>query len=61
MVEKRARSMTDDDVQALADELENRLTNRFYGNIGRGFWSIVWRAIVLGCLAIAAYGSMKGH
>lgn len=61
MVEKRARSMTDDDVQALADELETRLANRFYGNLGRGLWSMVWRAIVLGCLAVAAYGSMRGH
>lgn len=54
------RNLTDDDVKALADELEDRLTNRFYGNLGRGMWSLAWRAIVLAILGIIAFGSLKG-
>lgn len=61
MVERRTRSMTDDDIQALADEIENRLASRFYINIGRGLWGmVVWRAILAAMVLVAAYGAVKG-
>ncbi len=60
MVERRTRSMTDDDIQALADEIENRLASRFYINIGRGLWGMVWRAILAAMVLVAAYGAVKG-
>lgn len=61
MDERRKRSLTDDDIAALADELETRLEVRFYNNLGRGLWGMVWRGLVVGTLFIAAYGSLKGH
>ncbi len=54
------RNMTDNDVKALADEIEIRLTNRFYNNLGRGLWGLAWKAIFLALLGVAAYGSVKG-
>lgn len=58
--ERRARALTDDDVQALADEMERRMVARFYGNIGKGVWGLAWRAILGGLVVIAAYGAAKG-
>lgn len=54
------RNLTDDDVKALADELEGRLANRFYGNLGRGIWSLAWKGIILIILLLIAFGSTKG-
>lgn len=54
------RNLTDDDVRALSDELEKRLTERFYGNLGRGMWALAWKAIITAILGVIAYGSLKG-
>lgn len=54
------RKLTDDDVKALADELEDRLANRFYGNLGRGLWGLAWKAIITAIFGVIAYGSLKG-
>lgn len=58
--ERRARALTDDDVQALADEMEKRLANRFYGNIGRGLLGLFWKGFIATMLFVAAYGAAKG-
>ncbi len=54
------RNLTDADVAAITDALEKRMTERFYNDIGRGVWSMVWKAVVVALVGIAAYGSMKG-
>ena len=54
------RLLTDEDVQAITDALEQRVVERFYGDLGKGVWTLVWRPIVLGILAVAVYGSTKG-
>jgi hypothetical protein len=58
--ERRLRALTDEDVQALADEFEERLARRFYLNIGRGVWGLAWKAILVGLLFVASYGYFKG-
>lgn len=55
------RNLTDDDIQALADAMEKKMVNRFYSNLGRGVWGIAWKILVVGILAVAAYGSLRGH
>jgi len=57
---KAGRTLTEGDIQAFADEMEKRMAARFYTNIGRGVWGLVWRALVAALLATAAYGSIKG-
>ena len=59
--ERRERALTDEDIAALADALERTLTDRFYHNLGRGFWGLIWRGMILAGMALAAYGYEKGH
>jgi hypothetical protein len=54
--DNEARNLTNDDVKALADEMEARLMARFYGNLGRGVWDLAWKAIVICIVAVAVYG-----
>ena len=54
------RSLSDDDIKEIVDQLETRVAERFYNDLGRGVWSIVWKAIVLAIVGVAAYGSLKG-
>ena len=54
------RNLTDEDVIAVVDALEKRMTERFYNDLGKGVWSLAWKAIVVTLVALAAYGSIKG-
>jgi hypothetical protein len=54
------RNLTDSDVQAIVDQMEKRMTERFYGDLGRGIWGVAWKAIIIALISIAAYGSLKG-
>lgn len=54
------RKLSDDDVRAIVDEMEQRMTERFYGDIGRGVWAVVWKALIAALVLVAAYGSTKG-
>ena len=58
--EGEGRTLSDADVDAIANALEQRVVERFYGNVGRGVWGLAWRAIVVTIAAIAIYGSVKG-
>jgi hypothetical protein len=52
MLEKH-RTLTDDDIEAILDAFESR----WYRNIGKGVWSIVWKAVLGALLAVGAYGA----
>lgn len=54
MAENPNRKLTDEDIEAIAEALEMRLSTRFYGILGRGLWGMVWRSIFLGMLGLAA-------
>ena len=54
--DRRKRAMTDEDVRAIVDLLEERLTNKFYLDLGRGVWGLAWRAVVAVVVLVAAYG-----
>ena len=53
------RLISDADVTAIVDALEVRLTDKFYRDLGKGLWGIVWKAIIGAMVFIAAYGAMK--
>ena len=59
--ERRSRALTSADIEALADALEKKLTDRFYNNLGKGLWSLMWKGCILAGLALAAYGAAKEH
>lgn len=54
------RNLTDEDVQAIVNLLRKDVEEAFYHNLGRGLWSIAWKAFVAACFGVAAYGSYKG-
>lgn len=54
--ERRHRALTDGDIEAIADVLEERLVNRFYRNLGQGVWGLAKKGIVAALLMLAAYG-----
>lgn len=53
------RNLTDADADAVAAALEARLAKRFYLNLGRGVWGLVWKGIIIAMVAIIAYGAAK--
>ncbi|BBB61185.1 hypothetical protein UNDKW_2912 [Undibacterium sp. KW1] len=54
------RLLTDADVKAVVDALENRIVDRFYSDLGKGVWSVVWKAIIIFLVGLAAAGAVKG-
>lgn len=54
------RHLTDDDVDAIVNALTARVKQEFYADLGRGVWSLAWKAIVAVLVGLAAYGSLKG-
>ena len=55
--ERRRHGLTDEEIKKIAAELESRLVSRFYLNVGKGFWALVWRGIIMLALALAVYGA----
>lgn len=53
------RNLSEGDVNAIVDALEVRLTDKFYRDLGKGLWGIVWKAIVGTMFFVAAYGATK--
>ena len=53
------RLLSDGDVKAIVDALETRLTDKFYKDVGRGFWGFVWKGVITGMMFLAAFGAMK--
>lgn len=53
------RLISDADVTAIVDALETRITDKFYRDVGKGIWGMVWKAILGSMLFIAAYGAIK--
>lgn len=61
MEERRKRSLTEDDVEALACALEKRIVGRFYINVGKGLVAYIWKAVLWILVLLAAYGAgVKG-
>lgn len=61
-VSNRDRSLTDADVAAIVALLKSELVEDFYGEVGRGVWSWIKRAIIGLLIILAVYGmANKGH
>lgn len=54
------RNLTEHDVKAIVDLLRKEVTQAFYEDLGRGIWSLVWKAFIgTVVMALAAYGYFK--
>lgn len=51
------RTLTDKDIEALAVMLEKRLEKKFYHDLGKGIWGLVWKVLVGSLLLLAAHGA----
>lgn len=51
------RTLTEEDVKALVDELEARIEK----NLGRGLMALMWKALILVFLLLVAWGAAKGY
>lgn len=58
--QKQNRTLTDEDVEAIAEALKAKVVEEFYRDLGKGFWAIAWRAIVSFLVILAGYGATKG-
>lgn len=57
---KPHRTLTDEDVKAIADTLKEEIVKQFYHDFGKGVWGIVWKVIIGILLTIAAWGAVRG-
>lgn len=57
--ERRRHGLSEEEIKMIAAELETRLVSRFYLNVGKGFWALAWKGVILAMLALAAYGVLK--
>lgn len=60
-MENEDRKLSDADIEAILNQVEQRVAARFYSDLGRGVWGMVWKALLLAMVAVAAYGSVKGY
>jgi hypothetical protein len=54
------RTLTEDDVKAIAAQIESGITQRFQLNVGRGVLGLAWRVFMYALVALAAYGAGGG-
>lgn len=54
------RNLTDADVQAIVDKLKTELVEDFYGDLGRGVWAFIKKALIGLLLVLAVYGIASG-
>lgn len=55
--EKGGRTLTDADVEAIAQALQTRIEKRFYQDLGRGLWGLVWKVAIGFMVFLAAQGT----
>lgn len=58
--QQHERTLSDDDVEAIADKLLEKWEAKFYHNIGKGVWDVVKKFLFVVLLGIAAYGAATG-
>ncbi|MGN6657090.1 MAG: hypothetical protein ACTHJ9_17355 [Rhodanobacter sp.] len=54
------RTLTQADVQAIAEQIERTFLRQFQLNVGRGILGFAWRAFIYAVIALAAYGAGGG-
>jgi len=54
------RTLSDADVEAIAEKVLETWEAKFYGNLGKGLWSVLWKATMAVLIAVAAWGAGAG-
>lgn len=56
MEEQGKRTLTDADVKAITDRLQEQISDRFVRGAGWGILRMAWRGLILAIIALAVYG-----
>lgn len=51
------RTLTPADVRAIVEQLEKKMTQRFFENLGRGLWGLLLAGLAAVLLFLAAWGA----
>jgi hypothetical protein len=51
--DRRKRLLTDEDTVVLATEIRKQMKETFFNDLGRGFWAVVWRGLIIAAIALA--------
>lgn len=54
------RTLSDADVEAIAEKVLETWEAKFYGNLGKGVWSVIWKLAVGAMIAVASWGAATG-
>ncbi len=54
------RMLSDEDVEAIAEKVLEKWEERFYQQVGKGVWGVVWKAIIVATIALASWGAATG-
>ncbi len=58
--EESHRTLTDEDVDAIAKALEKRITDRFRHDVGAGVIKTVWQMLLWGFVALLVWFAARG-
>lgn len=56
MTDQDRRTLSDADVKAIADELQQRISDRFVRGAGWGILRMAWHGLLFAIVALAVYG-----
>jgi uncharacterized protein YqeY len=54
------RILSDEDVEAVADKLLEKIEAKVYHDMGKGLWGIVSKVLLAAMIGLAAYGAVSG-
>lgn len=57
---KDDRTLSDADVEAIAEKVMENFAAKFYANIGKGVWGVISKALMALLLVLAAWGAASG-
>jgi len=60
MSEQKTRTLSDEDVEAIAAALLEKVEQKVYYDMGKGIWGIVSKVLLALVLGLAAYGAVTG-
>jgi hypothetical protein len=58
---KPNRTLSDDDVAAIAKKMKQQLIADFYEDVGKGVWGTVKKILIWGFISVAFYFAAKGE
>lgn len=52
--------ITEQEIDLIVEKVCDKLEKKLYLNIGKGLMGFVWKGVIIGLIALAAYGAGSG-